>query len=223
METTNRKQRQENLNYLLESHNMTRSDLAKRLETSKGYVSNLFSVERSFGEKAARTIERKMGMPTGYLDKDDDDILPVENWVTTKDLDAGVYGLVPHVVISIGSAGFEHKTLRLPPMAFREDWLKDRGVTGKGNLRVFHMVGPSMEPYLRNRDQLLIDLGQNILVDGEVFLIKYGVELRIARLYRRIDGSVRIKPDNAAFPEDVATPDQVGSFGIVGRCISRTG
>lgn len=44
------------------------AELARRIENGKGYVSELLSGKKSFGEKKAREIEEKMGWPRGWLD-----------------------------------------------------------------------------------------------------------------------------------------------------------
>ncbi len=71
--TSHRRQR---LQAWIDQYAINRTELAKRLERSRSYVSLLLierketdmTKPRHFGEKAARSIEAKLGMYAGYLD-----------------------------------------------------------------------------------------------------------------------------------------------------------
>jgi phage repressor protein C with HTH and peptisase S24 domain len=209
----------------MEQKHLNGTTLAKRLETSRAYVSGLFSQDRHFGEKAARNIEQKLFMPAGYLDKQVDRLTPIEVWESPSDLPDGVYALVPRIGIKL-SAGQGVEALdenELPPLAFRESWLKRKNVTSKKNLRVLEVRGDSMEPYLLDGDVVLIDLGQKDVEDGDVYALAYGDELRIKRLSRRFDGGLIIRSDNPRFPEETVAANDLQHVRVLGRHIWRGG
>lgn len=217
--------RRSNLQTWLDEHAMTRSDMASKMGTGRAYVSNLFKPDRYFGEKAARKIEEMLGMPKLHLDQRAGLLKPIEVWGKPEDLAPGIFALVPRVAVSLSAGNGElvHEEQPLPPLAFREDWLRNKGVTSRANLRVCEVTGESMEPYLHSGDVVLIDIGQTSIKDGEVYAIRYGSEVRIKRLFRRMDGSIRITSDNQRFPEDVATPADADHFFIIGAVLWRGG
>ena len=217
--------RRENLLKWMDKHRMTQTDIALKAELSRSYVSLLFNPERFFGEKTARKLELALSMPTGYLDDDQAAPRAVEAWSIPTDLQPGVYALVPRVAVSL-SAGNGHlvdQELNLPPLAFRREWLESKCVSGKKNLRVLDVSGDSMEPYLMDRDVVLIDTGQTEIKDNAVYAIAYGSELRIKRLSRRFDGGLKIRSDNPAYPEEELNPEQAGYIRVIGRMLWRGG
>jgi phage repressor protein C with HTH and peptisase S24 domain len=164
-------------------------------------------------------------MPTGYLDEDQTVTRAVEAWTVPQDLQPGVYALAPRVAVSLSAANGQlvDQELNLPPLAFRRDWLEGKCVTSKKNLRVMDVAGDSMEPYLMDRDVVLIDTGQTEVKDNGVYSIAYGDELRIKRLSRRFDGGLKIRSDNPAYPDEDLSPEQAGYIRVIGRVLWRGG
>lgn len=209
----------------MDEKRLNNTDLATRLGTGRAYVSGLFNTERHFGEKAARSIEQKLFMPAGYLDRRADSMAPVDVWDSPDDLPDGVYALVPRIGVRLAAGnGIEAVDEReLPPLAFRESWLKKKHVTSRSNLRVLEVDGHSMEPLLLDGDVVLVDLGQKDVIDHEVYAIAYGDELRIKRLSKRFDGGIIIRSDNTRFPEEVLRPEETQHVRVLGRMIWRGG
>lgn len=79
-----------------------------------------------------------------------------------------------------GTVVFEHE--QLPPLAFRDEYLREKRVRNRNNLVICYAEGDSMEPSFRDRDVLLCDTGQTEIIDGEVYALDYGGELRVKRL-----------------------------------------
>lgn len=212
------------LNWMVK-HDVSRTDLATKLGVGRAYISLLFKPERFFGEKSARSIEKKLYIPKGSLDFDQDNPGAVDEWSIPADLPEGVYAMVPRVSVklSAGKGVVGHHEHNLPPLAFRKDWLSKKLVTGRNNLRILEVQGDSMEEYLYDKDIVLIDLGQNQIRDNEVYAIRYGDELRIKRLSKRFDGGLIIRSDNTRYPEEAIGLDDLGSIQIIGRCLWRGG
>jgi len=138
----------------MERYDINQTELARRLEVGRAYVSLLLTTNKHFGEKAARSIESKLGLQTGYLDGLTEKNTPVETWDKPEDLAPDVYALVPRLSIglSAGSGVVIVDETELPPLAFRRDWLIKKNVTNKSNLRIVSVKGDSMAPYLENGD-----------------------------------------------------------------------
>ncbi len=73
-----------NHNLVMKIQDVRRSQLKKWFsshkipEKEKSYISQLISGKSSFGEKAARRLEKDYKMPPKYLDSEDDDILGID-------------------------------------------------------------------------------------------------------------------------------------------------
>lgn len=216
--------RKANLRVWMEDKGLRQADVAKRIEKGPAYVSNLFLPDRAFGEKAARYIETRLVMPTGWLDSDHSRPEAVTAWSKTEDLPPGVFAIVPRVAVRLSAGnGSVPMESSLPPLAFREDWLRRKGVAARESLRVCEVRGDSMLPYLMDGDVVLVDLGQKGLSDGEVYAVRVGDEVRVKRLFRRLGGSLLLKSDNPSFPDEVVPADELGQLEVLGRVLWRSG
>lgn len=217
--------RRKQLRQWMDERELNNSDLSSKIGSGRAYISLLFKPERHFGEKAARSIEKKLCMPTGYLDATQQSLAPVDTWEDPSDLPQGAYALVPRVGIRLSANnGIEAiDESDLPPLAFSESWLKKKQVLSRKNLRVLEVDGPSMEPLLMNGDVVLIDMGQRDVIDRSVYAIAYGHELRIKRLSKRFDGGLIIRSDNQLYPEEVISPSDMEHVRVIGRMLWRGG
>lgn len=215
--------RRRNLRNWMRDHDLNQTELAKKLDVGRAYVSLL--QRRYFGEKTARSIEQKLRMPSGFLDMKSDEPKVIEEWDKPSDLPADVYALVPRLAVqlSAGNGCVPTHEPDLPPLAFRRDWLQRKHVTSRKNLRIVSVHGDSMESYLMDGDVVLIDLGQTTIKDNSVYAIVHGGDLRVKRLMKTFDGGIRIRSDNPAYPEEVLTPAQAESLQVTGAVLWRSG
>jgi len=215
--------RRKNLRKMLAETGMSQSDLAKKLEVGRAYVSLL--QRRHFGEKTARTMEVKLRLPTGYFDTNHDAPMAITEWSVPSDLRHDAYAIVPRVDVNLSAGGgcISEYEADLQPLAFRRDWLQKMSVTAKKNLRVVKVHGDSMAPYLMDNDVVLLDMGQTTISDNEVYALRLGDELKIKRLVKKFNGGVAIVSDNPRYPEEIVQPNDVKSLQVLGRCLWRSG
>lgn len=95
-------------------------------------------------------------------------------------------------------------------------------------LKRFKVKGDSMEPMLFDGDAVLVNTAENDLeqlIDGKVYAIRYGNDLRVKRLYyRRISGELILHSDNSAYKDEELTADQVAEhITIIGRVRDKSG
>lgn len=220
-------QRAARLHSWLDTHTeMNQSDLAKRLGRSRSYISGLLTGNKPFGELVAREIEGALRLQSGYLDQQDDGGLsPIIVWESADDLPRGQYALIPRISIrlSAGNGLVAEEERDVPPLAFTEEWIRSRNVSSRKNLRICKVAGDSMSPFLEEGDSVMIDLGQSDVIEGKVYCLRYGDELRIKRLYKRFDGGLRIVSDNKDYPEESISPADMTHISVLGRQIWRAG
>lgn len=213
--------------WLREHPDMNQSDLAKKLVLSRSFISGLLNNTKPFGESIARDIETSLRLPSGYLDaQNEDGLSPIVVWETLDDLPRGQYAMIPRISIrlSAGNGIVAEEEKDVPPLAFTEEWIRSKHVSARKNLRICKVVGDSMSPYLEENDSVMIDTGQKDVIDGRVYCIRWGSELRIKRLFKRFDGSLRVVSDNQNHPEEVVPPmDLETNVAVIGKCIWRAG
>jgi phage repressor protein C with HTH and peptisase S24 domain len=150
---------------------------------------------------------------------------PIVAWETPDDLGSDDYVLVSRVDVrpSAGEGALVFEEEEGPPLAFSAQWIKEQGLKRR-NLLTVKAQGDSMEPSIHDGDTIMIDSGFEQVVDGQVYVIRYGDELKVKRLYQRYDGALIIRSDNEAkYPAETVPPDANGRVSVIGRVVWRAG
>lgn len=102
-------------------------------------------------------------------------------------------------------------------LLFRPKSLAKKGVR-QDKAHAFYVSGDSMAPRLRDGDVILFDTADLTIRDGKMFVIRWGDDTLVKRLYRELDGGVRVVSDNPdpAYRDRLVRPDDEG-FEIIGR------
>lgn len=114
---------------------------------------------------------------------------------------------------------FDHERIA-SYLKFRKDWLAREGLHAK-DLVVIRVSGDSMEGTLTDGDTVLIDRSRK-KPDG-VFAIRIGDALRIKRLQKMADGSLRVSSDNDLYQPELIHPENMDQVEIIGQCYWRGG
>lgn len=150
----------------------------------------------------------------------------VLEWESADDLPEGQFVLVPRFDVKI-SAGNGRATYdaqeKDQPQAFRADWVRKLGLRKKG-LMVVYANGDSMAPRINDGDALLVDRTQTDIVDGKVYALRYGSDLRVKRLSKRFDGGLLIRSDNSKdYPDEAVRPEEMQHIEVIGRVVHVSG
>jgi hypothetical protein len=93
---------------------------------------------------------------------------------------------------------------------------------GRDTLRFCQVSGPAMEPALHDGDVVMLDMAQAGLIDGGIYAIQYGREIRVRKLFSTLGSGVRVHCANPEYPDEVIDP-AMGSFNVLGRVVWRGG
>lgn len=199
---------------------MTQADFARKIGVTPSYLSQMLSAGFRFGEKAARGFEEKLYRPPGEFESPNElRYSTIDTWNIPSDIPENVFAFVPQINIQLPTTEDEMP----PPLAFSAGWLRGQNVTSKSNLRTCKVKGDSMDPFFQDGDTVLIDTGQNKIINDKVFVIWYGADLRIKRLSKRFDGGLVIKSDNPRYHDESLSTTEAEQIEIVGRQIWRGG
>jgi phage repressor protein C with HTH and peptisase S24 domain len=106
---------------------------------------------------------------------------------------------------------------------YRRDWLIQERLN-PAHLKRFRVKGDSMEPLLYDGDRVLVNLAEVDVVDGRVYALRYGTELRIKRVLRHLDGTLILRSDNKFYGDETVPPALASEhIQIVGRVRDRSG
>jgi phage repressor protein C with HTH and peptisase S24 domain len=149
----------------------------------------------------------------------------VVGWESEGDLPQDQFVFIPRleVELSAGNGNMVWEvTEKGEPQAFRLEWLQKKGLRSK-DLRCLYAQGDSMEPYIQDGDAILVDLSDTDIMDNQVYAIRYGDDLRVKRLFKRFDRSIRITSDNPAHPEEIVSGEDLHNIQILGKVVWRGG
>lgn len=101
---------------------------------------------------------------------------------------------------------------------FSRSWLRAQGLDAR-HLSAIAVDGDSMEPTLRDRDEILVDLGPRPLRDG-IHVVRVDGALLVKRIETGRPGRLVLKSDNPAYDAIELTPGEVH---VVGRVVWKGG
>lgn len=106
--------------------------------------------------------------------------------------------LVPflkEVELAAGSGRMSVEVNTKRRLRFGKYSLKNQGVD-PANARCVTIAGNSMEPVLRNGATVGVDVGNTRIVDGDLYAINHGGQLRVKQTYRLPGGGIRLRSFN---------------------------
>ncbi len=153
---------------------------------------------------------------------------PVQTWHQEAPAPLGMVLISQYKIkFSAGNgrtANFE-EMVESSPRAYKEDWLKRQGMKPE-NVRRFKVDGDSMEPFLYSGDTVLVNLAEVNVQNGKVYALRYGEDLRIKRLYKRLNGGLILhsdNPDHRPRDEELSADEVNEHIGIIGRVRDKSG
>lgn len=169
------------------------ADLARKAEISPSQLNQWLTGFRNIGEKAARSLESKLGLDPGWLDGAGSPPL------FTEDTEGGYAVKLLAAAASMGAGAEQHDDVIVGRLTLSPTWISKsiKPLTKPEHLRFIHGYGDSMEPTFVDGDILLVDSGVNdVKVDG-IYVLAANDRLYIKRVRQRMDGSFEISSDNA--------------------------
>lgn len=216
-----------------ERYDGSQASFVAKTGENQGEVSGLLKA-KSFGEKKARKIESKCGLPIGWLDTSDVSISAKSDLKSSKitaihpddaPRDDVVY--VPESTIEFSAGNGRTATYELAedqePASYRLSWFQKYGIN-PDRVRRFRVSGDSMEPLLFARDTILVNMDETNIIDNKLYAIRYGDELRVKYLRRQLDGTLILHSVNSLY-EDEKVPPELASehITVIGRVRDRSG
>ncbi len=143
---------------------------------------------------------------------------PKENSYAGRD--DGEWVEVPRLEVDVsagpGAAGAQESVF--DAFRFSQRWLTEQGIDG-ARLSAIRVVGDSMEPLLREGDEVLVDCREQPFRDG-VHVVRLDEMLLVKRVASKGGGRYSLLSQNLAYPPiDVGADD----FDVIGRVVWKSG
>lgn len=109
------------------------------------------------------------------------------------------------------------------PATYRLSWFQKYGIN-PARVRRFRVHGDSMEPMLYSRDTILVNQDETQVIDGKLYAIRYGDELRVKYLRRQLDGTLILHSVNPLYEDERVPPELAQEhITVIGRVRDRSG
>jgi phage repressor protein C with HTH and peptisase S24 domain len=104
-------------------------------------------------------------------------------------------------------------------MALRHDWIRSEFGIEPEQLLMETAVGESMLPNIQDGDLLLVDGKENRFRSFGVYVLEIAGERLVKRVQPKLDGSLTLISDNAAYEPEHIAPAQAGQIRVIGRVL----
>lgn len=193
--------------------------LADATGTDAATLSQIKNGTREMGAAIARKLERGAGHAHGWMDN-------LHGLVAAEGApDENKYAFIARYRIK-GSAGTGrdngHEEIG-GTHAYRRDWLERKKLLA-GACVVIEAEGDSMHPTIFDGDVVLINTQERTVANSQVYAFNTEDGVRIKRLFKQLDGRVRVVSDNpnkTTYPDEFLTPGM--DVEIIGRVVHRSG
>lgn len=163
---------------------------------------------RKLEESDRATLARFFGVGEGELGAAEEKS-STDDWVDVPRLALGA---------SAGPGAWTHDEQPIGAFRFGRAWLRQQGLDPR-RLSAISVDGDSMEPVLRDGDEILVDAMPKPLRDG-VYVVRVDGALLVKRLETGRPGLVILKSDNPAYDPIELSP---GDIAVVGRVVWKGG
>ena len=174
-------------------------DADKPINTS--YLSQLLNGTRSFGEKSAINMARRLALPLDYFEKGHYEARKeaVEHSQAHNYLAKNGIVSIPRLSVTAsmgpGTDQLDQDQI-IDAIQLKKDWLTTTIKSMPENMRIITGSGESMYPTFSHGDLLLVDISKiNVTVDG-VYVLLAHEKLFVKRVRQKLDGSYEVSSDN---------------------------
>lgn len=220
-------------------------EFAESVEIDKSYLSQMLmdpsqKGSRNVSETKARQIETKLSLENGFLDRFDKST-PLSNSQLTNGVlrpsnihhdDKEEFVVIPvfDLKAACGNGYSNHDELVKGGLVFKQSFLLKKNVSLElGQASIIYCDGDSMYPVINDKDVVLVDHKVSSLDDvnsGRIYVFLANGELRIKRIFKNVNGSLRIvsdNPDKQTFPDEIIQPQEIEFIQIRGRVVWKAG
>ena len=169
---------------------------------------------RKLDEEDRRTLAEFFGVPEAELGGRE------ENSHTAREPRRSDWVDVPRLPLdaSAGPGALSAAEIPFDSFRFSRRWLREQGLEA-GHLSAIAVAGDSMEPLLRDGDEILVDRTPRPLRDG-IHVVRLGDTLMVKRVAQSGAGRITLLSQNLAYPPVEVAADEVE---IVGRVVWKGG
>ncbi|HHZ8505859.1 TPA: S24 family peptidase [Morganella morganii] len=176
----------------------------------KSYISQLMSGKSSFGEKAARRLERDYGMPPGFLDSNEE-LQPDE---------IEFVGFIPNGMVKVVGEAFLGIDGAVDMIEALEGWVQI--YSDDKDAYALKVKGDSMWPRIQSGEYVVVEPNTVVRSGDEVFVRTVEGKNMVKILNKTRDGSYQFTSVNNTHPPITVDPREVEKMHYVAAIVKPT-
>ena len=175
------------------------SELARSLNTNKAKISKWVNGKAAPSSADVAPVVDMMGARL---------VMPEEK--------VADYDLIPKVIAKAGAGASLETDGKIEGLyAFRKDFLCLQHISAKHSV-LMDVVGDSMEPLFQAGGTLLIDKSDVEVMDGHIYVVTLGDELRVKRVQKTLKGLI-LRSENSKYADIPVEGPDLETFVVHGR------
>ncbi|CAG4889479.1 S24 family peptidase [Paraburkholderia gardini] len=123
---------------------------------------------------------------------------------------------------SAGNGVIQWEVRQKKALPFDIGFFKALGVRPQ-DCKLAQVHGRSMEPYLFNRDMMMICTANNRVKDGLIYAVTFEDEPLVKQIFKEPEGALRLHSYNPEFPDKIIAADQLEGLQVAGEVVYRSG
>lgn len=197
----------------------SQTEFAEKIGKDPSYLSQVAGINpsKNIGTRVARSIEKKLKLPEGWMDQDHSGHPAVQE----ESEEYGAQPIIPVYTITagMGRGRFVESEQVLKIVVVNQSTLRDMRLSGTGHgIVAVYADGESMEPTIPPKSIVFVDRNQRELRDG-VYLVRLENMVYVKRIQRLPGHKVKVISDNpvyGTFDVDLKNGDD---FEILGKVV----
>ncbi|WP_244133261.1 S24 family peptidase [Burkholderia gladioli] len=194
-------------------------------------VNRYASGAKDIGKNGARKMEQVFGYPEFWMDTDHEapgrlpaDMGNVETWETREDLlgEDRVWIDRYDYHFSAGTGLIQWEVREKQAIPFNLAFFKAKGANPK-DCKLLVVRGDSMEPWVEDRNVIMVDTSETRVKDGERYAIYFEDEPLVKQIFKEAGGALRLHSYNSKYPDKIINEEKLEFVKVVGKVIYRSG
>lgn len=199
---------------------LTYEDLANKIETNLSSIKAMAVGRKIITPKIASDIERTTGISASWLLLGTGNMFDKPAGTLSKafgDNSGSRYTIsyYPDIKASAGNGYCNSEISDVEIISLPKAIINHKVNTGK--IDAIRVHGDSMTPTIRENDIIFIATNMTEVYDNKIYVIRYGDEIRVKRIFKRRGEKILLRSDNQAFPDEEISihDDEVAILGQV--------
>lgn len=212
---------EERLKIALKSLKINYEELSKRIDLSLSNIKSMAVGRKIITPKIASDIERTTGISASWLLLGTGDMFDKPSGALAKafgDDTGSRYSIsyYPDIKASAGN-GYCNSEISDVEIISLPKAIIDKKINA-GKIDAIRVHGDSMTPTIRENDIIFVATNMQEIYDNKIYVIRYGDEIRVKRIFKRRGEKILLRSDNQAFPdEEVSVHDE--DVAVLGQVI----